>query len=128
MPKRAVLVTGDRYWQGVEVIEKVLATFPKNTVVVHGNAGGADSCAEIAALHLGMPRCINPYYGGFGRAGGPMRNSVMLALVLGLQLQGWQVEVIAFHDNITESKGTANMLMQAKRSGLKRRLFKHASK
>lgn len=123
--KRVILVTGDRWWNDQRAIRLVLSGEDKRTVVMHGGASGADSVADLAALELGMPRCKIPYFGVYRQAGGPFRNSFMLALLVGLKEQGWEVKVIAFHDNLKESKGTKDMVMKATKAGLKVKRYAH---
>lgn len=123
--KSIILVTGDRWWSDQEALYKVLSREDPRTVVIHGDAAGADSMADLAALRNGMPRCINPYFGCFGRAGGPIRNSFMLQVILGLKMQGWRVRVFAFHDDLKASKGTKDMVTRARKEGLEVKIFGH---
>jgi len=47
----------------------------------------------------------------YGRAAGPIRNRQMLD-------KGWADAVVAFHLNLDESKGTADMVREARKRGL----------
>lgn len=134
MPER-ILVCGDRFWQDIEPIHtRLKLEAPK--VVIQGRAKGADLLAEEAALMLGYKRFIVPFgakeiedlpvgkfvYGFearwdlFGRAAGPMRN-------------GWQLKVgepdlvLAYHNNISTSKGTKDMLRQSLAKGVRCELY-----
>jgi YspA, cpYpsA-related SLOG family len=119
------LVTGDRYWTDRDLILRALRTLPDHTVIIHGNASGADSLADLAAAELGLPRAQVPYFGCFHRAGGPIRNTFMLHVVCGLRDQGWTVEVLAFHDDLAHSRGTRDMVIKAKDAGLRVRRVRH---
>jgi hypothetical protein len=53
----------------------------------------------------------------YGRAAGPIRNRQMLN-------EGRPDEVIAFHEHIDESKGTANMVKIAKAAGIPTTIYR----
>jgi len=106
-----ILVTGDRNWTNVERVIKVLECFPKNTIIVHGNARGADTIAWLVAEELGMTvRKYPAKWSEYGRAAGSIRNKLM-----------YETEkpdiVIAFHNDIEHSKGTKHMVGLARKSG-----------
>jgi hypothetical protein len=48
----------------------------------------------------------------YGKAAGPIRNTQMLT-------EGNPDMVAAFHNDISKSKGTKNMIVQAKKAGIK---------
>jgi hypothetical protein len=125
MIKHAVIITGDRDWKDMDAVGRRMGAFPEGTLFIHGNATGADFCCDEMATRLGYPKVRMPYFSHLGRAGGPVRNQYMLEILLALQLAGVEVKVLAFHDHIEESKGTADMLRRAKKAGIKRRLVKH---
>ena len=112
--KRAVLITGQRTFSDGARVTRELAKLADATVVIHGEAPGADTLADLAAIELGLPRVRVPYFRHLGRAGGPVRNRVMLEILLGLKATGYAVQVIAFFDNPAASRGTKNMVEQAK--------------
>ena len=102
-----VLVCGDRNWIDVEKIRDRLSDFPQGTIFISGAAPGADTIAaeEMRALHyevIEFPADWDKY----GHAAGPIRNGQMLDQEPGL--------VIAFHPHLSRSKGTLNMVRQAK--------------
>lgn len=81
-------------------------------VVIEGEAKGADTMARNAAIHLGIHVERYPAdWEKFGRAAGPIRNLKML-------MEGKPTHVIAFHDDIGKSKGTKDMINQARKAGL----------
>jgi len=123
--RKVILVTGDREWVDRKIIEMLMVKENETTLFLHGGARGADSCTDEAARAIGRPRASIPYFGNFGRAGGPIRNSFMLDVILGLKAQGYITEVWGFHDDLANSKGTKDMMTKAKGSGLKVRHFAH---
>lgn len=89
-----------------------LAQLPRDTIIVSGAAKGADTHAEWAAEELQMDCVIFPAdWDRFGRAAGPIRNRQMLDQKPDL--------VIAFHSDLSKSKGTADTVREAKRRGIK---------
>lgn len=106
-----VLVTGDRNWQDVQKVRDALKKLPKNTTIVHGAAKGADSIADKVAKELGFT--IIPYKADwqlYGRAAGPIRNRQMFN-------ENHPDLVIAFHPDLSKSKGTRDMVNYAKAQG-----------
>jgi len=107
-----VLICGSRYWTDREAIRNVMKTFPKDTVIIEGEARGADTIAREEAEALGL--VVLPFPANWkeqGRAAGPIRNAQMLS-------EGKPNVVLAFHENIDESKGTKDMLKRAQKAGL----------
>jgi hypothetical protein len=104
-----LLICGDRNWKNKELILNVIrAIRPKPKVVICGGASGADTLAKEVALELGIPvKEFMANWAQFGKAAGPMRNKQMLQ-------EGKPTYVIAFHDDIKNSKGTAHMLYISK--------------
>lgn len=101
-----VLVCGDRKYKAYERIKARLMVLPAGTVIIEGEARGADSLARNAAKDVGLTVERYPAdWERYGRAAGPIRNKQMLDAEPDL--------VIAFHSNIRESKGTLNMIQQA---------------
>ena len=74
-----VVVTGSRKWENEGVVLARLAMLPKGSVIAHGDASGADRCADRAAKALIMERHIYPaHWNDGGRKAGPLRNQHML--------------------------------------------------
>ena len=106
-----ILVCGDRNWIDRECITRELLRYPNTSIIVQGCCRGADRMAAESAkmLHLhyeGYPADWERY----GRAAGPIRNKQMLDT--GIHL------VLCFHNDIGNSKGTANMMKQAIACGI----------
>ena len=88
-----------------------LLLYPKTIVVVHGMCRGADRLAAAAAKMLGIH--VEGYpadWERFGRAAGPIRNKQMLDTGINL--------VLCFHNDMMNSKGTKNTMMQAMAYGI----------
>lgn len=82
-------------------------------LVIEGEAKGADLLASDAAFYFGIPVLRFPAdWDKYGRAAGPIRNTQMLK-------EGKPDLVVAFHDNINASKGTLNMVQQARKQSVK---------
>lgn len=110
--KMRVLICGDRHWSDEETIENYIKTLPPRSVVIQGMCKGADRIARRLALKYGhseMP--FSAKWGKYGRAAGPKRNTEMLD-------EGDPDLVVAFHDNIEESKGTKDMIEQTRNRGI----------
>jgi len=106
-----VLICGDRNWTNTQSILAKLHRFhPDRDTIMHGAARGADSIAGRLANDLGFPvRAYPADWSKYGRAAGPIRNKQMLDQNPDL--------VLAFHPDITKSKGTGNMVKIAKAKG-----------
>lgn len=118
-----VLVTGDRHWKDYNIIYRELSKFPPGTILVHGNAKGADSLADIAGERLKLD--VKPFpakWHIYGRGAGPIRNTEMLGWVLAKKDE--PKKVLAFHKNLAESLGTKDMVYKARRAGLEVELIK----
>lgn len=103
-----VLVCGDRLWHEVEPIRRRLSFLPPDTVILTGGANGADKIAEQVAEQQGLKvRVFEADWRKHGPAGGPLRNIAMLNEKPDL--------VIAFHHDLSRSRGTAHCVATARR-------------
>lgn len=108
----SILVCGDRKWTDVDSIKKELALLPKGTLVVHGDYSGADKLADATAKKLGLPTLPMPTeWDNNGNQAGPIRNAKMLT-------EGQPILVLAFHPDLDASRGTRNMISQARAVGV----------
>lgn len=108
-----VLVCGDRNYADYNAIKNYLL---KNNVscVVQGEAPGADSLAKRAAQELGIKVLSYPAnWSQLGLKAGPIRNVQMLSENPDIE------QVVAFHDDIHNSKGTKHMVNHASAKGYK---------
>ena len=127
-----VLVCGWRYWQDNRQMWEELKKLKSNDRIIHGGCKGADQMAGRMAKTLGLEvwsfpadwhywdeNMRNPITGQcwvYHKAAGPIRNSNMLYFVKIDQV--W-----AFHPDLPQSKGTKNMVEQARRADLLVRIF-----
>lgn len=131
-----VLICGDRDWDDYEFIRAWVERLAKNHAVVHemlknyprgfpplviieGEARGADKMARKAAEEFGLevlkfPAKWNKYRNGAG----PIRNQQMLD-------EGKPDIVLAFHDDIKNSRGTADMVRKAESARIYCRVITH---
>lgn len=104
-----VIVCGSRRWRDRDAISDRLFELPPDSVIVHGNAAGADRIAHQEAQKLGL--LVEPHPADWqqhGKAAGPIRNRAMARMGADL--------CIAFWDGA--SKGTAHMIGEAEASGI----------
>lgn len=110
---RRILVCGSRDYDNYDKIEKTVRDFlNSDTIFIQGGAPGADTLAGLIAKNNGV-HCaqVDALWNKFGRAAGPLRNAAMLAL---------EPEIVfAFYTDKLKSKGTANMVKQAKDAGIR---------
>lgn len=103
-----VLITGDRKWADWEVMYETLAQLPEDTTLIHGAAKGADTIGGKCAEQLGFEVVVVPaQWEKYGRAAGPIRNCQMLDMDPDF--------VIAFHDDLENSKGTKHCVTEARK-------------
>lgn len=103
-----VLICGDRNWEDEDAIEEYIMTLPSHAVVITGMCRGVDLIAHRLALKHGHTTLDFPAkWDRYGDAAGPIRNRKML-------IEGKPEWVIAFHNDLSKSKGTADMLKQAR--------------
>lgn len=111
-----ILCCGDREWSNFDVVYRELAALPPGTKIVHGACRGADTIAGIVARDLGLPVQGIPAdwdkWRRLGRpkAAGPIRNREMLDKKPDL--------VLAFHDDLSRSRGTKDAVEEARRRGI----------
>ena len=106
-----VLICGDREWGNAETIMARMKLLPKDSVIIEGEARGADKIAGECAGTLGLDvRKFPADWDKHGKAAGPIRNRQMLDQQPDL--------VIAFHENLDKSKGTADTVREAKKRGI----------
>ncbi len=125
-----VLVTGDRNWKRMDIIEREFKKLPKDTIIIHGAARGADTLAGFVADKLGMKvmesekgvKGFPAKWNIYGRGAGPIRNQVMIDKIL--SYPGVPKKVLAFHNNIAESLGTKDMVTRARKAGLSVEIIK----
>jgi len=112
-----VIVSGQRDWKGRKCAKKMvtrLMQLPSNTLIIHGNAEGADRMADKIAKLLGLDIKRYPLYKSdwkrHGKAAGVLRNQRMIN-------DNKPDLVLCFFTKYSESKGTKDMLRRAQEYG-----------
>lgn len=105
-----ILCCGDRNWANSQRIKSVLQSLPKDTIIIEGEAKGADTISRQVAESLGMivlkfPADWTKYGHHKGSPAGPIRNRQML--------DQKPDKVYAFHNDIKNSKGTKDCVTEA---------------
>lgn len=116
MPK--ILICGSRYLvnnkNNRKIIRKYLKQYDKkDTTIIHGNCIGADIISGSVARKMGFNN-IQKFpadWKKYGYSAGPIRNKLMLDQNPDL--------VIAFHNNIDNSKGTKHMVKISREKNVK---------
>lgn len=117
-----VLICGSRNWNEENVIpeyriEAYIKTLPPNAVVIHGACPGADMIADRIARERGHTVIeFKANWVLYGDAAGPIRNQEMLDV-------GKPDRVVAFHEDIVNSKGTKDMIARARKAMLPVEVF-----
>jgi len=106
-----VVVCGGREWSNRKAIFTRLYDLPSDSIVVEGGCHGADTMAREVALDLGLEAVTFwAAWKKYGPSAGPRRNIKMLDTGPGL--------VIAFHDDLSQSKGTKHIVGEARKRGI----------
>jgi YspA, cpYpsA-related SLOG family len=110
-----ILITGDRHWRcddvAEQIINRLLARYGPDLVVVHGGAPGVDKAFSLAGRELVV--AVEPHvadWKGLGNIAGPARNGEMVEAGADL--------CIALHRSIETSKGTKVCVRQALAAGI----------
>lgn len=110
-----VLVCGSRTWtyyEDGELIREFIDSLPANTIIVHGDARGADRIAAACAFQRGLEVHAYPAkWALFSKRAGVLRNQEMLD-------EEHPDLVAAFTLNIVTSKGTGDMVRRARDAGI----------
>ena len=110
-----ILITGDRHWRcddlAEQVLNRMLARFGPDLVVVHGGAPGVDQSFNVASRELGIT--VEPHladWNGLGNVAGPARNREMVQAGADLCL--------ALHRTLETSERTKDCVRQALAAGI----------
>ena len=107
-----VIVCGSRKWKDADAIRIELVKLPVDTLIIHGDAQGADTLAGEIAIGLGLRvKAIPARWKELGKSAGTLRNQHMLDLGPDF--------VLAFCVDITGTTGTMDMLRRARAKGVK---------
>ena len=102
-----VLVCGSRAWTNIEAIRQRLSKLPPRSVVIVGEGPGADALVREEAARLGfevLPVGTAP--------------EEMFDLLFDLTTDPAERLVLAFHDDLSASTGTAAIVVIARRRGV----------
>jgi hypothetical protein len=117
-----VLICGSRDWSDWELIEAQIFKLSHGSRIVHGDCRGADRIADCTAKELLYE--VQPYPAQWREGGkyqpwkGLERNQRMLD-------EEHPDEIWAFHDDLADSKGTADMVNRAQEQGFLVKVFSH---
>lgn len=114
-----ILICGDRNWTNEQTIIDHLFPFVMDRpTIIHGNAKGADTIGGAVAESYGL-KVIRKRadWAKHKKSAGPIRNRELLKMKPDL--------VLAFHNDIENSKGTKDMITIAKKAGIEVRVIKH---
>lgn len=126
-----ILACGDRNWTDRKLVTETLEYYrtnrPEPLTIVEGGARGADRMAGqwAAAARkkgVGWVRC-SADWARYGKPAGHIRNQEMLDYLLKAENQ--TVGVLAFHDDITSSRGTRDMVTRARLADVPVRIITH---
>jgi len=117
-----ILACGDRNWNKSDPIKKELELIPKDSTIIHGACRGADSLVGYLVNKMGFtvkeyPAKWKDEQGNYRSWAGPERNQLMLDDNPDIDL------VLAFHSDILNSKGTADMINRAKKINIEVKLI-----
>jgi hypothetical protein len=120
-----IIVTGDRYWTDYAFILGTLRDWHIGfgiALLVHGDCRGADRLCGQAAIQLQIPVLAYPAdWEKMGLGAGPQRNRQMVH-----SHSDDCCVVLAFHDKIAASKGTADMVKVCVRMHKQVVLYSHS--
>lgn len=109
-----VIVAGSTTWENAEAIRKELANLAEGSIVIYGDAPGADALGGVVAEELGLRAEAfaknKKDYQKYKRGAWKSLNERMLAS--GAEL------VLAFHPAVEKSKGTKHLLKLAEEAGV----------
>ena len=107
-----ILICGARDFDDITRIDGFVGSLPKDSIIIEGEAKGADSLARDCSIKYGLE--VEKYpadWNTYGRGAGPIRNKQML-------IEGKPDIIIGYSKDIKTSKGTKNMLTQGIKAGV----------
>jgi len=117
-----VLICGDRNWTDEKLIEDYILSLEAGSVIIQGEAPGADKIAKrLGKKHGYEVKGFEADWGRYGRAAGPIRNKRMV-------VEGVPDLVVAFHDDVSRSKGTKDMIKTAEGFGVPYQIKGHSGR
>lgn len=113
------MICGDRDWTDYESIKSVILSLIDEygeIIIVEGEADGADSIARDVGEELGIEVRKYPASWEFGKPAGIFRNQKML------DFENPDM-VIAFHPDLSKSRGTRDMVIRAAKAKTPYRIY-----
>lgn len=107
-----VIITGSQDWTDEVAIERRLRKYPKGTILIHGDARGADTIAARVGRKMGFQVLAIPYFGDLKSAGGHARNELLVEQGMLFRKFKYRVTVEAFP--LPQSRGTWDCVEQAR--------------
>lgn len=121
----ATIFCGDRHWADERAINAVMVKVNPR-LVIEGDASGADRMAGTQAAFLGIAHeCYPANWEKYGKPAGPIRNRQMLERLL---KEPEPRLVVAFHDDLKNSRGTQDMVNRAKKARIAVKVVRHKRK
>lgn len=108
-----ILACGDREWSDQDKIRKHLSFWHGlgGVILIHGACRGADRLAGEVGDEFGWTvRPVAANWAALGKSAGFRRNNEMLDMKPNV--------VVAFHSDLSKSKGTAHTVREAKKRGI----------
>lgn len=114
-----ILISGSRNWKTNSdyiKIKEELQKYPNANIIV-GDCRGVDTLAVKACKELKYPyKIFKADWNTYGLSAGPIRNKEMVDCISKIEGEKF---VLAFHENIEESKGTKNLIKIANENKIK---------
>ena len=112
-----ILICGDRHWTDENTIAETLFPYVMNyPIIIHGGARGADTMGETIAERFSLrTTSFRAQWNRYGNSAGVIRNREMIKAKPDL--------VLAFHNDIENSKGTKDMINIAREAGIEVRVI-----
>ncbi len=111
-----VLVSGSRFYRDYQKILAVVKSLDIDLLIA-GGCRGADTLAVRDARQCGIRFIEYPAdWKRFGKSAGPIRNQAMLDLEK-------PDLVLVFHEDLTKSKGTRDMILRASHAGIPFKIY-----
>ena len=108
-----VLVTGGRAYANRKKVFDTLDEL-RPDILIEGGAAGADALARAWATDHGAQSVMVPAnWNKLGRAAGPARNVMMVAMLKAFEKAGWKCAAVAFPGG----RGTAHCTTNAQENG-----------
>lgn len=118
------LFCGSREWTDPEPIGKVMNKLPEGSMIIHGDARGADLIADNEARRRGFEIMAVPAdWERFGDKAGPLRNQEMLNRLIAAAGMHQAIRAFAFHHDPWLGRGTKDMVTRCTKNRIRVEVF-----